>query len=91
MLDLDGKVLAELGDFEAPAWYGNDFVAAARTTDDGHQYTASQIVLLDRHNRQVHNLTAPDEMGMNPSAAAGKIVYNTPEGKLFMLELNITK
>ncbi len=30
-------------------------------------------------------------MGMNPSAAAGKIVYNTPEGKLFMLELNITK
>lgn len=91
VLDLDGKVLAELGDFEAPAWYGNDFVAAARTTDDGHQYTASQIVLLDRHNRQVHNLTAPDEMGMNPSAAAGKIVYNTPEGKLFMLELNITK
>lgn len=91
VLDLDGKILAELGDFEAPAWYDNDFVAAARTTDDGHQYTTSQIVLLDSHSRRVHNLTAPDEMGMNPSAGAGKIVYNTPAGKLFMLELNITK
>lgn len=91
VLDLDGKVLAELGDFEAPTWYDNNFVAAARTTDDGHQYTASQIVLLDCHSHRVHNLTDPAEMGMNPSAAAGKIVYNTPAGKLFMLELNITK
>lgn len=91
VLNLDGKVLAELGDFEAPTWYDNDFVAAARTTDDGHQYTASQIVLLDCHSHRVHNLTDPAEMGMNPSAAAGKIVYNTPAGKLFMLELNITK
>lgn len=91
ILDLNGKVLAELGDFDAPVWYDNDFIAAARTTDDGHQYTSSQVVLLDCDSHRVHNLTDPDEMGMNPSAAAGKIVYNTPDGKLFMLELNITK
>lgn len=91
ILDLNGKILAELGDFDAPVWYDNDFVAAARTTDDGHQYTSSRVVLLDCNSRRVHNLTAPEEMGMNPSAAAGKIVYNTPDGKLYMLELNITK
>jgi len=38
-------------------------------------------------------LTSPSEMGMNPSASAeaGRIVYSTVEGKLFMLELNVTK
>ena len=93
ILDLNGKILAELGNFEAPVWYGNDFVAAMKATDDGHQYTSSKIVLLDRHTRQAHDLTSPDEMGMNPSASAeaGKIVYNTLDGKIFMLELSITR
>lgn len=93
ILDLNGNILAELGNFDAPVWYGNDFVAAMKATDDGHQYTSSKIVLLNRNTKQVHDLTSPDEMGMNPSVSAetGKIVYNTLDGKIFMLELSITK
>ena len=64
-----------------------------KATDDGHQFTSSKIVLLDCNSKQVHDLTSPSEMGMNPSASAeaGRIVYSTVEGKLFMLELNVTK
>ena len=93
VLDLNGNILAELGNFDAPVWYGNDFVAAMKATDDGHQYTSSKIVLLNRNTKQVHDLTSPDEMGMNPSVSTetGKIVYNTLDGKIFMLELSITK
>ena len=62
-----------------------------KATDDGHQFTSSKIVLLDCNSKQVHDLTSPSEMGMNPSASAeaGRIVYSTVEGKLFMLELNV--
>ncbi len=93
VLDMQGNILAELGDYESPTWYGNDFVAAMKATDDGHQFTSSKIVLLDCNSKQVHDLTSPSEMGMNPSASAeaGRIVYSTVEGKLFMLELNVTK
>ena len=93
VLDMQGNILAELGDYESPTWYGNDFVAAMKATDDGHQFTSSKIVSLDCNSKQVHDLTSPSEMGMNPSASAeaGRIVYSTVEGKLFMLELNVTK
>ena len=93
VLDMQGNILAELGDYESPTWYGNDFVAAMKATDDGHQFTSSKIVLLDCNSKQVYDLTSPSEMGMNPSASAeaGRIVYSTVEGKLFMLELNVTK
>ena len=93
VLDMQGNILAELGDYESPTWYGNDFVAAMKATDDGHQFTSSKIVLLDCNSKQVHDLTSPSEMGMNPSASAeaGRIVYSTVEEKLFMLELNVTK
>lgn len=67
VLDMQGNILAELGDYESPTWYGNDFVAAMKATDDGHQFTSSKIVLLDCNSKQVHDLTSPSEMGMNPS------------------------
>ena len=87
--DLEGRVIAEPGKFEAPVWYGNSHIVAMNATDDGHQFESSQIVLLTLDGKSRQDLTAPESMTMNPAAsiAAGKVVYNTIDGRLF--EMNV--
>ncbi len=89
--DLNGKNLVSLGKFTAPAWYGNDFVVAQHSTSDGHQYESSQIMLLKADASFKQALTKPESMAMNPTASglANKVVYNTIDGRLFVMELSI--
>ena len=87
--DLNGRVLAMLGQYEMPAWYNNDYVVAQHATDDGHQFTSSQIVLLKADGSFRHSLTTPASMTMQPTAAAGKIVYTTIDGNLYEMKIKI--
>lgn len=89
--DLQGNILARPGHsrLEAPVWYGNNHIVAMNTTDDGHQITSSQIVLLDLNGTQ-QQITKPTSMAMFPAAnqTTGRIVYNTIDGLLY--QINIT-
>lgn len=89
--DLEGNLLADLGKYTAPAWMGNDYVVATNATNDGHQYESSQIVLLKADGSMKKELTKPESMSMNPTASAdgSRIVYNTIDGRLFVMELSI--
>lgn len=91
VVDLNGKVLADLGKYTEPVWYGNDYIVAQKTTDDGHQFESSKLVLLKADGTFVKDLTKPESMAMNPtaSAKAGRIVYNTIDGRMFVMEINI--
>ena len=61
------------------------------TTDDGHQFESSKLVLLKADGTFVKDLTKPESMAMNPtaSAEASRIVYNTIDGRMFVMEINI--
>lgn len=88
--DLNGNIISFAGNFEAPVWYGNDCIAAMNATDDGHQFSSSQIVLVRADGSEVQEITRPESMTMTPAASfdAGRIVYSTIDG--FLYQVNVT-
>ncbi len=90
VVDLKGNIISELGNYECPVWYGNDMVVAMNAVDNGYQFSSSQIVIMRADGSELQELTKPESMSMNPTASiqAGKIVYNTIDGRLY--EMNIT-
>lgn len=91
VMDLNGKVLAMLGNYEMPSWLNNDYIVAQNAKDDGHQFTSSQIMLFKADGSFKHELTKPTSMSMQPTAAAGKVVYSSIDGNLYMMKINITE
>lgn len=93
IMDLNGKVLSMPGKYENPSWYDNEYIVAQNATDDGHQYSSSQILLIKADGSFKKELTTPTSMAMNPTASgkANRIIYNTIDGKLYMMEINIVK
>ncbi len=91
--DVEGNVLSRPGSkrLEAPVWYGNNHIVAMNTTDDCHQLSSSQIVMLTADGTAQQELTKPESMSMFPaaSAQAGRIVYNTIDGRLYQLEVKL--
>ena len=88
-MDLEGKVLAQLGNYEMPCWYDDDYIVAQHATDDGHQFTSSQIMLLKVDGSFAYELTRPTSMTMQPTAGGGKIVYTTIDGQLHQMRIQI--
>ena len=89
--NLQGKVLAELGNYEMPCWYNNDYIVAQNASDDGYQYTSSQILLLKADGTYRHELTAKTSMTMQPTAGGGKIAYTTIDGNLTLITIDINE
>ena len=89
--DLNGKVLSMLGKYEMPCWYNNDYLVAQNAKDDGHQFTSSQIMLIKADGSFKTNLTSATSMSMQPTSAAGKIVYTTIDGLLYQMTININE
>ena len=89
--NLRGKVLAELGNYEMPCWYNNDYIVAQNATDDGHRFTSSQIMLLKADGSWGIELTPLTSMTMQPTSGGGKIVYTTIDGYLTMITIDITE
>ena len=91
VIDLDGNLLAELGNYEMPAWLNDHYLVAQHATDDGHQFTSSQIMLLKDDGSWRQALTTPSSMSMQPTAANGKVVYTSIDGNLFVMQLMIVE
>ena len=89
IIDLDGHVLVRLGNYEMPCWYDNNYLVAQHATDDGHQFTSSQIVLLKVDGTFQHALTASTSMTMQPTCGGGRIVYTTIDGRLSQMKIQI--
>lgn len=92
--DLNGREMINLGQgLDAPVWYGNDYVVGMNDCSDSHQYTASSIVIASIDGKVRQTLTDPAEFGMYPAvdARTGRIAYNTLEGDIRILQLNLTE
>ncbi len=89
VIDLRGQMLAMLGNYEMPCWYNDNYIVAQHATDDGHQITASQLLLLKADGTFKTELTSTASMAMHPTCGGGKIVYSTIDGLLYQMNINI--
>ncbi|MBQ7041967.1 MAG: hypothetical protein IJN66_04605 [Muribaculaceae bacterium] len=89
--DLNGTIVAELGNYESPVWFGNNHVVAMNAKHNGYQNISSQILIMNVDGTQIQELTKPESMTMNPTASfdAGKIVYNTIDGRLYQMNISL--
>lgn len=89
--DLNGKIISELGNYESPVWYGNNHVVAMNAKHNGYHNISSQILIMTVDGSQKQELTKPESMTMNPTASieAGKIVYNTIDGRLYQMNVSL--
>ena len=92
--DLNGNEIINLGqDFDAPVWYGNNYVVGMDDNHDGYFNIESSIMMASVDGTIVQRLTSPEGMGMYPNvdAKSGRIVYNTEDGEIRLLQLNLTE
>lgn len=88
--NLDGSQLVNLGPIHAPVWRGNDAVIGMLDSDDGHFFTASDIVAADARTAERVQLTPQtDEIKMFPSVSpdGNRIAFHTTEGKIYIINL----
>jgi hypothetical protein len=84
--DLDGGNVRHVGRMRAPVWYDDNTVVGMMDLDDGEIVYASTIVAASLDG-QTQTLTGDDTIAMYPHAAAGKIVFSTPAGEAYMINV----
>lgn len=91
--NLDGQLIAELGYLNAPEWYNDLFVVGMQDKDDGHFVTSSKILIKSIDGKTEKTVNASQHIAMFPSTASavGKVAYNTLDGTIYVVELEISK
>ncbi len=91
--DLQGKELVNLGNYNSPVWYGNDYVVAALEENDGHNFTGGAVVILSLDKQLQQVLTNKVEIGMDPSTSyeTGQIAYHDFEGNIHLMQINLAE
>lgn len=91
--NLDGKIIAELGYLNAPEWYNDLFVVGMQDKDDGHFVTGSKILMKSLDGKIEKTVSSSQHIAMFPTSASavGKVAYNTLEGEIYVVELEISK
>jgi len=90
--DTNGIILATLGSINAPKWLTNTLVIGMNDKDNGITVTSSDIVYYSLTTNKITNLTnTPNQFEMYPavSETADKIVYNTSNGEIFLITIQI--
>ena len=86
--DLDGSNVRKVGQMRAPVWYDDNTIVGMMDKDDGEFIYASTIVAATLDGT-TQVLTGDDVIAMYPHAITGKIVFSTPAGEAYMI--NVTK
>ncbi len=84
---LDGEVIKKFEDAEFPTWLNNEEILYAIVKDDGHNYLASDLFVEALKSDKKINLTTNSKViALYPTAAAGKVAFNTPQGAIYLIE-----
>lgn len=73
--DLNGTVLAELGEFLMPCWYNDDYIIAMSNAGNT-RLNGSRIWLVSIDGETYKPISAKDERAVQPMVAANKVVYS---------------
>ena len=89
--NIDGSNPVRLGIMSAPKWMGNDYVVGMVDKDNGEVMTESVIAAVKADGTGFTVLTDNSSICMYPSASADatKIVYNTAEGDVYLMSINV--
>jgi len=91
---IDGKNPVSLGKLGAPKWLDNQWVVGMDDKDDGHKVLSSVIVASTIDGKVRQTLATPQTpIAMYPAASADgkRIAFNSGEGKVYILDINIQK
>ena len=89
--DIDGKNAKPMGILRAPKWYDNDIIIGQRDRDNGYVTTSSSIIAKSISTGKEQVLTKDDMIAMYPSVSKNgdKILFSTPEGKAYIIHVNV--
>lgn len=88
--NLDGSNLVNLGELRAPVWQSDSVVVGMLDEDDGHVFTASEIIAVTVDGAKRQQLTTKSsEIKMFPSVSAdgSQVAYNTIDGKIYLMTI----
>ena len=87
--DLNGTVIADLGQFLMPCWYNNDYIIAM--SNAGNVRTSGSCIwLLSVDGGVCKPISGRDERAVQPMTAGGKVVYSVIyDGTVKLLELDV--
>ncbi len=87
--DLNGQVIAELGEFLMPCWYNNEYVIAMSNAGN-IRTNGSRIWLLSLDGETMKPISDREERAVQPMVCNGKIVYTLLySGQVKQMELDI--
>ena len=87
--DLNGRIVAELGEFLMPSWYNNDYVIAMSNAGNP-RISGSRIWLLSVNGEICKPISGRNERAVQPMTVGGKVVYSLLySGEVRQLELDI--
>ena len=74
-------------------WFGNDYVVGMDDNHDGYYNISSSITMASVDGAMFEYLTSPEGFGMYPNVdvPSGRVVYNTENGEIRLLQLNLTE
>lgn len=88
--NLDGSNPVKVADIRAAQWYNNEVIVGMNDIDDGSAVTASKLVAAKVDGSVRQDLTQVSSMAMYPSVAGNgsRIAFSTPDGELFIINVN---
>ena len=85
--DIDGSNPVYVGQLRAAKWLNDLTVVGMHDIDDGQVVTSSKLIAASIDGKVKQELTADASMAMFPSTNGKGIVYTTPAGELFIINL----
>jgi hypothetical protein len=87
--NIDGSNCHHLGTIRAARWMGNDMIVGMFDQDNGVNVTSSELIASNAAGTVKQTLTDSSVMAMypSPSADAGKIAFTTPQGELYIMNV----
>lgn len=90
--DIKGNIIAGLGRFDAPEWLNDQIIIGMDDKDDGYRIISSDIISYSMITGIRTNLTpTPNRIEMDPKPMqnGNKVFYNTVDGELYVLYLDL--
>ncbi len=86
--DIDGSHVIAMGNLTAPKWWDDNTIVGMNETDDEYRIIASSIVARTLDGTE-QILTGSDVIATYPlpSSQAGKIAFSTPDGKIYLINV----
>jgi hypothetical protein len=86
--NIDGSNPRPQGVLRASVWYDNNVIVGMDHKDDGRVTTSSKLIAKNINSNATQVLTTSSVKAMYPSVGANNISFVTPQGELYVININ---